>query len=200
MRLFKGMDLYKAIILASIVLIPAACGFVYWMQGRIAEAEVAIRNARRSTGELERIGLIQQKLDMITKSRRAGAGERHLLYFERKILDSARRDPGESGGLKSTDFHIGNEETRRVRKPPARDQEVSITFKREGKDLPLPRAFINAVLFNCESGSKVWKVREIKLRNAEVKGFGRSREAPPKTVSDNWFVEKLRFVRREPDK
>jgi hypothetical protein len=194
-NLFANMDLYKGIILSSVVLFPAACGFAYWVDTQIRTAQEAIVNAEKRGGEIERIALLQKQLDTIDKATRDGAGgEGHALYFERCLTGAA------SQGITRNDFTIGNEEGRKVGKPKSIDQEVDITFKRGGKDLPLPRAYINAMLHLCESKSKVWKLRQLRIRNAEVVELGQSKQAPPKTVRDDWKIEKLMFVRREPDK
>ena len=196
MNVFKNLDLYKAMILGSLLLLPVAGGFVYWVNGRLEEAEKAIASAKRSGGELEKIGKLEQQLDTIRQNvQRGGLTENHRLYFEQKIIGSVR-----DGGLKASDFEIGNQTPQKVSKLSAVDQEVSIQFRREGKELDLNRDFVYAVLFNCEAGgSQVWKVRELRMVNAEAATSSRGRTAPPKTVADLWQVKKLTFARREPD-
>ncbi len=198
MGFFKNMDLNKAMILGSLLLLPVALGFVYWVQGRLEVAQRAVASAERSGGELEKIGKAEQQLETIRQNvQRGGLTENHRLYFEQRILSSVR-----DGGIKSTDFEISNQVPHRVSKASAIDQEVTIQFRRDGKELDLNRDFIYAVLFNCESGgSQVWKLRELRIANTPAAEASRSRgrQIPPKTVDDLWQVKKLVFVRREPD-
>lgn len=188
----KNLDIYKVIILLSIVLAPAACLFAYYVDEEIVSAEDAIAKATRSGGELEKIGQTLKQLQTIRQNtEHVGVGDSHRLYFERRILAAAK------SGLKAADFQISNQQ-RVAAGRSAQDQEVVITFQRDGKDAAWPREFISAALFNCESGSKSWRLRYLKIRNDEMRDL-RGAKAPPKTVEDMWRIEKLVFARREPE-
>src|SRR5690606_24732450 len=94
------------------------------------------------------------------------------------------------------------EESRRVSALKAEDREVDLSFRdnRTKKPLNLPRDFISALIFNCESQSKTWKLRELRIRNAdEDLETGRGAKAVPRTVDDIWSVEKMTYVRRQPE-
>jgi hypothetical protein len=193
MRLFKDMDLYKGIILLSIILIPAACGFVVWVDGQIEEANEALAAAVRTNGELEQIGQARKELETVRENTdRTDGSDSHRLYFERSIMSAAK------SGLKAEDFAISNEASRAAGRS-SQDQEVTITFRRDGKDVPWPRDFISAALFNSEVRAKgVWRLRSLKIRNDEIRELGAGKKTPPKTVADTWRIEKLVFARREP--
>ncbi len=193
----KDMDLYKVIILLSVVLIPAACGFVYVVNGQLVVAKRAIADAKKRGGDLEEIGALRSQFAQIKKSsRRAQSLKGPGQFFERSILSAA------TGGIKVDDIQIGTEVDKAVTSPRATDVEVDIKFEKAGKGkFPLPRDFINAVLFNCEAtGSKVWKLRQLKMVNEEVSKTRRTKGAPPRTVQDNWVVSMLKFARRTPEK
>lgn len=196
MGFFRNLDLYKVIILASIVLIPAALGFVYWVEGRLEVARIALRDAEKRNGEIERIGALQRKLESVNKtaSHVALRGEDHSLFFEQMISTSS------GGTLKSTDYEISPEQTQVVQALSAQDQQVKIDFRQDGKVMKLPRDFIHALVFNVESnGTQIWKLRQLTMQNAAIKGSpGGKREAPEKTVSDDWELSQLHFARREP--
>lgn len=196
--MFKNMDLYKGIILASILLLPVSLGYLWWIEGQRDDAERGLRAATAPKGEIEKIGEIIRKLDTVEKNlARGGDAESYRVYFERKIMGSA------SEGISSNDFTLGNETPSAVPGSgnTATDQTVSITFKRAGKEFELPRDFVHAVAMNCEAGgSQIWKLRTLKMRNAEVLTVSRSGKAPPKTVEDKWRVERLEFARREPSR
>lgn len=196
MGFFRNLDLYKVIILASIVLIPAALGFVYWVEGRLEVAQLALRDAEKRNGEIERIGALQRKLESVEKtaSHVALRGEDHSLFFEQMISTSS------GGTLKSTDFDIGPEQTVTVSALQAQDQEVKIAFRQQNQPMKLPRDFIHALVFNVESnGTQIWKLRQLEMRNLAVKASSGGRaQAPEKTIADDWELRQLTFARREP--
>lgn len=195
MSFLKNLDLYKSIILGSLLCLPIALGFVYWVNGELEVAKTALKRAEQANGELERIGQLQQQLETISRNvAKGGQSDNHRLFFEQRIVNSVK-----DGGLRSSDFEIGNQVPARVAKLKAVDQTTSISFSRGGKPLPLSREFIYAVLFNCEAGgSQVWKLRDLDMVNEEAKSAMRGRSAPPKTVKDLWLMQKLVFARREP--
>ena len=193
--MFKNMDLYKGIILASILLLPVSLGYLWWVKGKKEEAEKALVTATAPKGELERIGEILQRLDTVEKnSARGGEIEESRIYFEKRITGSS------TSGISANDFTISNETQASVTgNNSAVDQEVSITFRRAGKEFDLPRDFIHAVILNCEQfGGQVWKLRRLKMRNSEAIQPARQYKSPPKTVADDWRIEQLVFARREP--
>ena len=199
MSLFKDIDIYKAIIIGALVLLPGG-GVLVWMQDEeVARAEAQLAKARQRGGVLEQIGTLDAELATIQRNTTGGAGgERHLLYFSRRVLETT----GNAGWLGANDFEIGNEESRRVSALKAEDREVDLSFRdnRTKKPLNLPRDFISALIFNCESQSKTWKLRELRIRNAdEDLETGRGAKAVPRTVDDIWSVEKMTYVRRQPE-
>ncbi|MHC5066707.1 MAG: hypothetical protein ACYTG5_22345, partial [Planctomycetota bacterium] len=194
-KIFADMDLYKGMILFAVLAIPAAGIFAYLTNERLIDARKAMADAKKSRGVLEKIGEYQNNLEKIKKNAStSNAGDQYRLYFERQITASATQ------GLKRSDFQISNEQTRKVAKLKAEDVEVTINFRKDGKDeFPLPRSFINTVLRRCEGNSNgVWKVRQLKMRNKEVLETARGKKAPPRTVADNWIIDRLIFARRQP--
>lgn len=198
MSLFRDMDVYKGIILASVLLIPASFGFAWWMDQRLVESETAIAAAvRRNSGDIEQIGTLRQNLETVKRNTEVGGElDQPRRYFERRILLTAE------SGLSSTDFSIGNQQRNAATKERAVDMELEIDFKRAGKPLPLSRDFIRKMLKNCETGgSQVWKLRQLKMRNVDFLESmkSRSKGAPKKTLEDDWLIEKLVFARRQPE-
>lgn len=186
------MDLYKFIILISIVAIPGAGVWAYMEDTWLTEARDAKRDAIRPSGQLEKIGLLQKQIEEIKANSNRNAGVGHLLYFENKITGSVR-----GGVLRDTDIQISDERSKPKNKERATDYEVTIKFERDGKALPLSREVIHAILFNCEAFAKTWRLRNIVLSNVEAaKAIGK--KPPPKTVTDEWQIDKLVFARREP--
>ena len=62
MSLFRDIDVFKGIILASILLVPASVGFAWWMDTQLEESDNAMQAAMRRNGEIEQIGILRQNL------------------------------------------------------------------------------------------------------------------------------------------
>lgn len=196
MNLFREMDLYKVIILVSLLLLPASLGFVYWVDGEIDVAQRALQAAERRGGEIERIGGVQRQLETVEKnaSKDRAAGGSHAVYFEQQIKTSSK------DSLSANDFEISPQSRSGVPGKSAQDMIVKISFRREGKTLDLPRDFIHAMTYNCEAGgAQIWKLRRLTMRNTDIAKVSRARQAPPRTVADEWEIQTLEFARREPD-
>ena len=192
--LFKDMDLYKGIILASAVVLPAGGGGIYWLQQRIDTAESAIRAAERRGGELEAIGQAYKQLKTLARSTRSGgemAKTQPRRFFEQQLVKGVSLQPTEF----SVSFSPGRASPKNTK-----DTVAKITFPKTGKqDLTLTQEQINVAIFNIESQSRgVWKLFNLSMSNADVQR--RAKEAPKATLADKWVVKSLEFVMREPDK
>ncbi len=201
MKWLRELDLYKSIIFASLLLLPAVGGWACWLQGRLETAQAAIDAATKPNGDLEEIGKYMKGVEEQRKSNatQQGSQEDPGVYFQQRIFGGLRDTS--AGALKRTDFSIIEGQPQPAGKG-ARDRVVTIDFKRGGKDrFPLTRSFLLAVLFNCEAGSPIWRLRELKVRNASMSDPGqRGNKAPPPETVDEWMVEKLVFASRAPDK
>lgn len=197
MSLFRDIDVFKGIILASILLVPASVGFAWWMDTQLEESDNAMQAAMRRNGEIEQIGILRQNLETVKRNSEVGGElDQPRRYFERRIMLTAE------SGLSSTDFQFGNEQRDPAPTQRAVDMTLEIDFRREGKPLPLSRDFIRKMLKNCETGgSQVWKLRHLKMTNVEARESMRNnrRGAPQKTVGDDWTIDKLVFARRQPE-
>jgi hypothetical protein len=192
MSFFRELDLYKVIILVSLLLLPVAVGFVYWVDGQLATARAAIDAAERpNSGELEKIGLLQRQLQTVAQNAAAvrTSGGSAAVFFQNQITTSS------SGTVGSNDYEVSPEARSAVpQRRDAQDQVVTISFN---KALALTRGFVHALIFNVESsGAQVWKLRQLNMRNAALAKL--RNQAPPKTVADDWEVVALKFARREP--
>ena len=202
----KQLDLYKVIILLSLVLLPAVGYWAYSMDQEIAAGKEALEDARKARGDLEEIGKFQKAIEEQRANRdRRGGLESYDLYFQRQIQTTAPR-------LKNINFEIRPPADSTIRKRQggrgrgqtinAIDSVVNIIFKAEpgSKDrLRLTRGELLPILFNCESQSKIWKLRELSIHNAsEGLGRGGRGKAPPPELEDWWEVKTLKFVSRKP--
>lgn len=184
---FQSLDLYKVIIFGSLILLPGVGFWAYHLQGELERGRTAIHNATKDRGDLTEIGKYQKAVDEQRRNRsRDGGKEGYTNYFQANILTGAK--------LKSTDFHFGTAQERRVGNR-ALDTEVPIVFDK----IQLRRDQILSILFNCESQSPVWKLRDLKIRNEASRGGARGRTPPPE-LEDSWRVDRMVFASRRPNR
>jgi hypothetical protein len=205
MSFLRNMDLYKAIVLMSVVLLPVGGWLIKDLDNTIAASQKAIIEATRTGGLLEKIGGLQKKVEVVVANRTSTseAIREPRQYFDGQILAAG------GSSLKPTDFGVNpprEETTTLSRTQRVTDHVVDITWHR--KD-PVQMDFIYAVLFNCESGARavgaqvqqsVWKLRELHIVNAtDDKSFA-GYKTPPPQLEDRWSIKQLKFARREPRK
>lgn len=206
MNFLRTLDLYKFIVLLSLVLLPLGGWWCYKQRESIDACKDAIYMATKPNGWLEQIGSLEKKIEIVAQNRRltSDAINQPRTYFEGRIIAAGL-------GLKTDDFSISDPKGEAAnmgsgnKKQKADDYVVEVTWKRN--DLAVRWDFIYAVLFNCESGfgvsadqgrQSVWKLRDLSLENA-TEG-AKAPKPPPPELQDRWLIKKMSFARREPTK
>lgn len=210
MKLLQNFDLYKGVILASLLLLPAAAYWIRTTQQAIERADNAILNATKQGGYLEEIGKLQKQLRTVEDNRASTSNQtgNSSTYFEGQIFRSAS-----SGQLDKNQFNIApqrEEPATTGKKQLVKDIIVKIDWMpRGGKEFTFSRDFLFAVLFNCESSARskdsaplpsIWKLQSIKIVNASASKLISQQLAPPVELQDDWIVSNMQFARREPRK
>jgi hypothetical protein len=193
-----GFDLYKTIIIVSLLLLPVAGGGLYWLEQQITTGKRAIADAQRPrTGQLPTIARLVNEIETLVKNAGRTATEVDpTVYFEREIGTSAKQT------LRRTDFRIDQINTVKHPETASIDRQIKVDFLRDGKKFALPRDLVQAILFNIEARSPAWRLRSLNLRNEDTGGTKQLRtsgEKPNGEIADNWFVDTMVFARREPD-
>lgn len=203
MSLFRDMDLYKWIVVGSVLAVPGAIGYGVYTQKKIKETTDAIAQATKRDGYLEQIGKWQKQIE-IAKAQRGGGNaiQNPPSYFEQQIFAASNRVSTEDFSPQAQPPRKGQQNRQRFV-----DLEYRIDFGKSGtakKDFPMPRDLLFAILYNIESGatqgSSVWKLRRLKILNAQGDRLESAKKAPPEELEDNWLVKEMVFARREPDK
>lgn len=210
MKLLQNLDLYKVVIVGSLVGLPAVGWWIKRTSDNIEAAQRAVTEATKKGGLLEEIGKLQEQLDIVQKNRRdtSDATGNTDLYFDGQIIRSAK-----DGNLDKNQYKINparEEPVQTSSKQAARDHIVKIDWlPRGGKDFSINREFLFAVLFNCESGARgpnvtqvpaIWKLYSLKITNVSLGREASQQQAPPPTTEDEWVIGKMEFARREPAK
>ena len=205
MNFLRSLDLYKAIVLLSLVLLPLGGWWIKTLDDRITASKKAIDDARRPGGVLERIGAMQRKVEVVVQNKTAmsDAIKDPRSYLEGQILAATR------GGIRQTDFTIEPPRdvsgTQPGTKQPITDYVVDINWTK--KEQTFAMDFVFALLFNSESGASasaaqqsVWKLRQLQLVNATDERSMAGYKSPPPELADKWSIKDLKFARREPRK
>ena len=203
MSLLRNMDLYKAIVLLSLVLLPVGGWMIKRQDDDIAACKKAIDDATRQGGLLEQIGGLQRKVEIVVQNKHSmsEAIKNPGVYFQDQIQLAAQ-------GIRANDFQPmppkGESFTLKGSKTQVADFVVDVNWLR--KD-PVGLDFIYAAIFNCESGARqvgdpvqqsVWKLRELIVENATGERLLSAYKTPPLQLDDKWTIRKLSFARREP--
>lgn len=202
MSFLKTMDLYKGIILMSVLLLPAGGWWVNKLDTDINACEKSLRDANRSGGWLEEIGSLQKKIEVVAQNRRNTEIENPSVYFQGQIMSV-------SGTLKANDFNPGRSKPEKatVGKQKVWDHVVDIKWGDSRNKRPFQMDFIYAVLFNCESGAtrgstagapSVWRLRNINIQNVSSDAWLRNKRTPEPEMEDAWYIKEMKFARREP--
>lgn len=203
MSFFKDMDLYKGIILLSVILLPLGGWWISNLDEQIGQCEAALRTATKSGGYLEEIGKLQKQIEVVAQNRRSVSIEDPRTYFEGQILavsPDLKPDHFSPSQPKGENVTIGRQK--------AVDQVVSIDWGRGGDRKEVKMDFVYAVLFNCESGARaggvsngppsVWRLRSLKLSNVTTDKIMGRKKTPPPEIDDRWYIKEMKFARREP--
>lgn len=206
MKFFRDMDLYKGIILISVVLLPVGYWWITTLEDQIQASQAALNNATRPRGYLEQVGSLQGKIALVEQNRRIQSDviSEPRNYFEQQIL-------AVNSTLKPNDFtpREGNPEPATLpTKQRVVDHVVNIDWGSGRDKKAYPLDFVYAVIFNCESGAlrngqvtaspSVWRLRTLKLENATNATALRTHKVPPPELQDSWHIATMQFARREP--
>ena len=205
MSFFKTMDLYKGIILMSVLLLPAGAWWVSKLDTDIKECEQSLRSATKPGGWLEEIGSYQKKIEVVAQNRRStsGAIQSPSIYFQGQIMSV-------SPDLKANDFtpQKSRSENATIGKQKVLDHVVDIKWGDNRNQKKVRMDFIYAVLFNCESGARkgvgatgspsVWRLRSLNIQNESADGWLSRKRTPEPEMEDGWIIKDMKFARREP--
>jgi hypothetical protein len=210
MKQLAKLDLYKVVIVASLLLLPAVGWWINTTRASIEAAERALTEATKTDGLLEEIGKLQKQLRTVEENRASTSNQtgNSSTYFDAQIFRSAV-----AGQLEKNQFNISPPREENVttgQKQAAKDIVVKIDWMpRGGKEFTFRRDFLFAVLFNCESSARsaesaplpsIWKLYSLKITNATVSKLVTQQMTPPAELEDDWIVSKMEFARREPRK
>lgn len=217
MKFLRSLDLYKVIVLLSLVLLPVGYLLVRRLDESILACKRTITEATRDNGLLEQIGALQRKVEIVDQNdtRSKVIVSQPRTYFEGQILGSA----ASGANLKTSDFAPNEAPSEngvlQKGKQPITDHIVAIdwTNKDRNRELTVTLDFVYSVIFNCESGARsaasagaadgqrsIWKLRELELVNMTDEQLFSRHRTPPAEISDKWKIKQMKFARREPRK
>ncbi|MCA8954043.1 MAG: hypothetical protein KDE27_31335 [Planctomycetes bacterium] len=204
MKFLQKIDLYTALILLCVVLLPVCGWWVYKTQQDIEACKAAVARADRKNGTLEQIGALQKKIEIVQNNRSGGTKE-PATFFDRQILVAAA-----NGGLSSNDFQLKGPREESVTIPgskqPASDFVMEVDWSK--CETPMRLELVEALLWNLESGAgaaagglqSIWRLRELEIVNTTDEKLLTRFDTPPPELEDRWKIKRMEFARREPRK
>lgn len=205
MSFLKNLDLYTVLIVLCVLLLPVCAWWCYNTNEEIKLCQSAVREASRPGGLLEQIGALQKKVEIVNQNR-GGSRLNPVGFIEGQIIAAAS-----NGGLGSSDFGLNSPKEEPATIPGSKqkvsDYVVTVDWRR--KDLEVKLDFIEAVLWNCESGAgvsgatgapSIWRLRALEIVNMTDDKKTARFDTPPPELEDRWAIKKMQFARREPRK
>ncbi len=194
-KLFSDMDLFKGVILGSVVVILGLSVWGWRLYDRLQTGKRAMAAAKAD--DIASLATLQKQMQQLKYDQLKIKGQINdddpTTYFYAVITDYGKvpRDPYKLKPEKGGGTNIPN----------AEDREMVVDFSgaQVGKSkYYLTRNTIWTIIYNIEALSPRWKLRELKLRpKEEVEKTGRI-AAYPETLSDEWMVDKMVFASRAP--
>lgn len=193
--MFKDLDVYKIILLASVLLVPGAWGYAWYKDGQVEDAKKALRLAvNSSNGPLDRIGELLTELDTVQQNADRGQETDAKIFFQNQLIKS---DTNLS--ISPNDFQIDETVPGSRGRGGKKTKDIDVDIKFLDKDFKLSRGYLHALLYNCEAlGLQIWKLRRLTIENAALKELKKG-DPVPETVADDWLLRKLTFSRRVPN-
>jgi|GEM_PF-2608363 len=194
------LGVYKTFLIVSLVALLFLSAWYFVLKVNYQEA---LRDFSRSkTYLINSFSEIKQiRRLLIAKGEMEKGGERLQpeLYFQKQLSKA---------GIDFKSYHIKPPRERSYRifsgkkKKRVIDREVEVSFKLQNgkKRFFLPRNNWFVALFNCEAGSKRWRLRHFSAKVKEAFDSKSRKGIYPSELTDEWFIEKLVFVSREPKK
>ncbi|MEZ5987677.1 MAG: hypothetical protein R3F30_00835 [Planctomycetota bacterium] len=200
MGFLRRMDFTTGMIYVGVLLCLGLGGWHLHLRGELTRAKDAFADLDRQLPEIE--ARLKSIMEMKRESEAAANSDLDNTdprsYFQSHLH-------GARFALNDYQISIGSEQTRSFRigklTKRAKETEAEIRFKDvNGRGTgPFHRQNIFKAVFDIEAHSNRWKLRELVLKNEDVKA-SRSKKGYPDELSDRWEIDRLKFVRRDPDK
>jgi hypothetical protein len=198
-KLFRDMDLFKGVILGSVVVILGLSLWGWRLYDRLQRGERAMDAAKAD--HIASLATLQKQMQQLKDDQLKIGGQINdddpTTYFFKVITDYGKvpRDP----------YKLKQEPARTVRTiANAEDREVIVDFNPvqaggRGKYY-LTRNTIWTIVYNVEALSPRWRLRELRMvpREQVEKRMAGRLSSYPETLSDEWQIEKMVFASRTP--
>ncbi|MFQ5503577.1 MAG: hypothetical protein ACE5F1_02135 [Planctomycetota bacterium] len=207
-KFFKNLDFWSSMILFGFL---ASVGLGVWhvlLLNKMKDTVKAYELATSGPGGGQIVDILSDLKEIKELEKAAQTGGRETdagAYFQTQLL---------KGGISMTEYLVKEQAPRKVRfktrsgNKTANERRVGIDFAATQTAKTrryYSRAQIFSAVFNAESRSNMWKLRELRLTAEQVKSKSRSgrrsrEEGYPRPLNDQWYVDRMVFVAREPVK
>lgn len=205
-KFFKSLDFWSSMILFGFLASAGLGGWHVLLLNKMKDTVEAYELATSGPGGGQIVDILSDLKEIRELEKAAQAGGRETdagAYFQGQLS---------KGGISMTEYLIKEQAPRKERfktksgTKSANERRVGIDFaaRQTAKTRRYySRAQLFSAMFNAESRSNMWKLRELKLTAEQVKSRSRRsrrsrEEGYPRPLNDQWYVDKMVFVAREP--
>lgn len=197
MKFFRNMDLLKGLILFCVV---ACIGLGVWNWMLTKEVKAAKAAWQRSKSDYSKIIALTKEIQTLYEAMdlQGDVDTDPLRYFVKQLSGAAKisRADYNFGDINPKERSLvggGSKRTQRVT-----ERVAPIKFVGGKKKRFATREQVFVACYNSEKNSKRWTLQALKMRAREVLEGASAKKGYPEELSDEWFVDKMEFVSREP--
>lgn len=194
--LFRDMDWLKGLILFCVV---ASIGLGVWnylLTKQVAETKRAWTRTQKDysaiVAKTKQIQTLYEALDQ-----QGGEDVDPLTYFQKQLTEQAKI-PGAAysfGDINPRETMIAGKGRKSTR---VLQRVVPIRFQTGKNRKYVTREQVFVAAYNAEKNSKRWTLQSLKMRAKELLEGHSAKKGYPEELSDEWMVDKLEFVARQP--
>ncbi|MCB9880647.1 MAG: hypothetical protein H6832_13545 [Planctomycetes bacterium] len=197
-RLFSDMDWLKGLILFCIIA-SIALGIWNWMLAKqLDSVRTAWNRTQKDYSEIvQKTKQIQSLYEALDQQ--SDEDIDHSIYFQKQLTEFAKI-PSKAytfGDVNPRETKIAGK--RRGQQTTVVERVVPIKFSTSKNDrLYVTREQVFVACYNAEKNSKRWTLQDLSMRAKEVaEGYGPAK-GYPEELSDEWQIQDMKFVSREP--
>ena len=200
-KLFGNMDWLKSLILICILASLGLGAWNWYLAKQFKEANAAWKRSQKDYVEVvaltKQIQTLYEALDQ-----QGGVNVDPLTYFQ-KQLEGYAKIPSDSysfGEVRTKERSLPGRGKKRRRTTKIREStfEVKFTHNRKRDRRYLTREQVFVALYNAEKNSKRWSLMTLKMKARAVVEGHNAKKGYPEELQDEWVIDKLQFVSREP--
>ena len=197
-KLFSNMDWLKGLILFCVV---ASIGLGVWNWMLTKQVDETKKAWSRTKKDYVQIVALTKQIQTLYEAldQQGDLDVDELIYFQKQLTEMAkiRGETYKFGDINPKEVTIAGSGNRK-RSTKVLQRVVPIRFQTGKNRKYVSREQVFVACYNAEKNSKRWTLQTLRLKARELFEGNGPKKGYPEELSDEWMIEKLEFVSREP--